>query len=181
MTAGAEGVDQAALPFGLDRARHIELRQHSPWRRRGVVLVMAAFCGLALANVFGQVAHVDHADAAAVSLTVESPERLRGGDIYTSVITVVAHQPIQDARVLLSPGWFSGFTLNAAAPQSNQESSDQSGGTMDYGQLAAGATMPIWISWQVNPTTVGEKDQDVQILDGSRLLVSVHRSVYVFP
>jgi len=180
MTAGSEGVDQAALPFGLERGRHLD-RDHSAWRRRAVVVVMSAFCTLALFNVFGQVAHVDHADGAAASLTVESPERLRGGDIYTTVITVSTHQPVQDVKVLLSPGWFSGFTLNAAAPQSGQDASTVQGDILDYGQLDAGFTMPIWISWQVNPTTVGEKDQDVEILDGSRLLVAVHRSVYVFP
>ena len=181
MTAATEGVDQAALPFGLERESHIDMQRHAPWRRRAVVLVMAAFCVLALFNVFGQVAHVDHADAAGAALTVESPERLRGGDIFTSVITLTAHQPIQDARVVLTPGWFSGFTLNAAAPQSNQESSTQDGSILDYGQLDAGATMPIWISWQVNPTTVGEKDQDVQIFDGPKEITAVHRSVYIFP
>ena len=181
MTASSEGVDEAALPFGLRRDAHVDMVRHSPWRRRAVVVVMSAFCLLALFNVFGQVAHVDRADGATASLTVESPERLRGGDIFTSVITLTPHQPIQDARVVLSPGWFSGMTLNAAAPQSNQESSTPAGGIFDYGQLDAGATMPVWISWQVNPTTVGEKDQDVQIFDGGRLLVAVHRSVYIFP
>ena len=181
MTAGSEGVAHHELPFGLQRERHVELAHHSAWRRRAVVLVMTAFCVLALFNVFGQVAHVDHADAPGASLTVESPERLRGGDIYTSVITVAAHQPIQDAKVVMSPGWFSGFTLNAQAPQSNQQASTPAGGVFDYGQLDAGATMPIWVSWQVNPTTVGEKDQDVEIFDGSKPIVSVHRSVYIFP
>jgi hypothetical protein len=180
MTAASEGAG-TALPFGLDRDRHMAVAQTTVWPRRLVIALMTAFCALALANVFGQVADVAHAEAPGASLTVDSPVRLRGGDIFTSVITVVAHQPIQDARIVLSPGWFSGMTLNAAAPQSNQEASTPDGGIFDYGQLDAGATMPVWISWQTNPTTVGSKEQDVQIFDGPRLIVSIHRSVFIFP
>lgn len=171
----------AGLPAGIDRQRHIELTQHSPWPRRLVVIFLAVFCIAALANVFGQVATVKHADAGEASLTVDSPERLRGGVIFTSVITVVAHQQVQDAKLVLTPGWFNGVTLNAASPQSNQESSNSQGAVWDYGQVDAGVTMPLWISWQVNPTTFGPRDQDVLLYDGDTLVTSVNRTVTVFP
>lgn len=182
MTAvtGAGG-SAPALPQGLDRENHVERRAHTPWPRRAAVLVLAAFCALGLANVFGQVASQDSAGAARASLTVDSPLRLRGGDIFTSIITVQAHQQLQDAKLLLSPGWFSGMTLNALAPQSSQDSATEQGVSFDYGQVDAGQTMPVYISWQTNPNTVGSRDQDVALYDGSTLITVVRRQVVVFP
>jgi hypothetical protein len=179
-STGAAG-STAPLPVGLDRGDHIERRRHSPWPRRAAVVLMAAFCALGLANVFGQVASVSRAGAPAATLTVDSPLRLRGGLIFTSVVTVEAHRPINDARLVFSPGWFSGMTLNALAPQSSQDFSTAQGTVFDYGQLDAGATMPLWISWQTNPTTVGARDQDVALYDGATLITAVHRQVVVFP
>lgn len=180
-TSLREGGSPAPLPLGLDRDRHVERSRHSPWPRRVALVLMAAFCALGLANVFGQVASVSRAGGTAASLTVDSPLRLRGGLIFTSVITVDAHRQIQDARLVLSPGWFSGMTLNALSPQSSQDSSTAQGTVFDYGQVDAGVTMPVWISWQTNPTTVGARDQDVLLYDGPTLITAVHRQVVVFP
>jgi len=169
------------LPLGLDRDAHVDRRRHSPWPRRLALVLMAAFCSLGLANVFGQVSSLSRAGAPSASLSVDSPLRLRGGLIFTSVITVQAHRQLQDARLVLTPGWFSGMTLNAMAPQSSQDSSNDRGTAFDYGRLDAGSSMPVWISWQTNPTTVGARDQDVLLYDGPTLIAAVHRQVVVFP
>ncbi len=179
MTPAPEGI--AALPLGLERDRHVHTRRHTPWVRRGAVVVMVVFIALALANIFGQVSDVSTVDSPAAALRVDSPTRLRGGLIFTSVITVVVHQKLQDAKLVLSPGWFDGMTLNAQAPQSNQQDSDAGGTSFDFGSLDAGSTMPVWISWQTNPTTVGRRSTDVTLEDGDKVVASVHRSVYVFP
>jgi hypothetical protein len=168
------------FPVGLDRDRHlVELR--SPWPRRVVVTAMLALCVLALLNVFGQVATVTRADAPAVSLTVDSPERLRSGLIYTSVFTVTTHKQLQDLRVVLAPGWFSGVTFNGSAPQAQQESSDANGTTFEYGQTDADTTMNVYVSWQMNPTTVGSRNQGVALYDGQNLLLTMPRTTVVFP
>jgi hypothetical protein len=180
MTAASEGSSSAPLPFGLDREAHVN-RDASPWPRRAVVTLMTVFAALALANTFGQVSSVAEAGTSQASLTVDSPARLRSGLMFTSVITIVAHQQIQDARLLLTPGWFNGMTLNAFAPQSSQSTSNALGTVLDFGQVDAGATMPVWISWQTNPTTLGGRDADVRLYDGQKLLLTVHRSVFVFP
>ncbi len=172
---------QATLPTGLDRERHLHPGGHSPWPRRVTVALLVAFCCLALANTFGQVSSVNSAEAPKASLRVDSPQRLRGGLIFTSVITVATHQQLQDARLVLSPGWFDGMTLNALAPQSSQDSSNAQGVMFDYGQIDANVTTPIWISWQANPTTVGKRVENVELYDGPTLIAAVHRDVVVFP
>ena len=169
------------LPVGLERGQHVLRQRHTPWPRRVAITLLAAFAGLGIANVFGQVAKVTTVDATPASLTVDSPEHLRGGLIYTAVFTVVAHRPLQDARLHLDTGWFSGVTFNGSAPQAQSEVSDADGVLFDYGQLDAGVDMPIWISYQMNPTTIGARDQDVSLYDGTTLIATVHRRAVVFP
>ena len=168
-------------PLGLDRARHLELEHHSPIPRRIALGVLAALCLLALLDVFGQQSGTRRVDAVAASLTVNSPDRLRGGLVFTSEITLVAHRKLQDAQVQLSPGWFSGMTFNGIVPQPQNMSSSADGTTLDFGPLEAGESMPFWISWQTNPTTVGPRDQEIVVSDGSNQLLDFKRSLVVFP
>jgi hypothetical protein len=168
------------LPVGLDHRRHIVQPQHSPWPRRIVLTLLAAMLGLALANTFGQQPGITTASSPAATLTLDSPERLRGGLVFTSHITIVAHSDVHDAQIFLSSGWWLGMTLNAVAPQANNETSDARGVTFDYGEISPGETLQIFISWQTNPTTVGTRDQDVVLSDGSTPLVAIHRSYTIF-
>jgi hypothetical protein len=172
---------EAQLPFGIDRDTHVLRTGHSPWPRRVAIAVMLVFIVLGLLNTFGQVFLASTADAPAASLRVDAPVRLRGGDLFTSVFTVTPHRKLNDAKLRLSPDWFNGITLNAEAPQSQQESSDLQGTTYDYGELDAGAAMPVWISWQVNPNTLGIREQAVTLFDGDQPLVTVSRTLTVFP
>jgi hypothetical protein len=178
LALGAQGPPD--FPVGLDRRRHRD-EPWSPWIRRVAVAAMFTLCLLALLNVFGQVATMTSVDSPQVSLSVNSPERLRGGLLYTSDYTISTHQPVQDLRMVLAPGWFSGVTFNGSAPQAQQETSDGSGTTFDYGQTPAGQSMTIYISWQMNPTTVGSRNQDVWLYDGQKLLLTMHRTAVVFP
>jgi hypothetical protein len=51
----------------------------------------------------------------------------------------------------------------------------------DFGQLPAGVAFTVWISWQANPTNPGRHPQDVALYDGGTQLMSVHRTLTVFP
>jgi hypothetical protein len=171
----------AKLPIGLDRARHLERGHHSALPRRIGLSLLALACLLGLFNLFGQRTTTSRADGSAASLTIESPERLRGGLVFTTQITVTAHQKLNDAQVRLSGDWFKGMTFNGIAPQAESQSSSADGITFDYGSLDAGESMPIWISWQVNPTTLGLRTETVAVSDGASQLVSIRRSRWVFP
>ena len=149
-------------------------------RRIGIGL-LTLMCLLGLLNVFGQRTAVTRTDGAAASLMVDSPEHMRGGVIFTTQITVTAHRKLNDAQVRLSGDWFRGMTFNGIAPQANNETASDQGVTFDYGSLDAGDSLPIWISWQVNPTNVGIRPEDIVVSDGSSELVSVHRQRWVFP
>jgi hypothetical protein len=50
-----------------------------------------------------------------------------------------------------------------------------------YDRLVAGQTMTIWMYFQVNPINVGHRSANVSRADGNRRIVSVERSLTVFP
>ena len=168
-------------PFALDRQRHLDRDHHSTVYRRLGLSLLAVMCLLGVLNLFGQRSTLTRVDASAASLTVDSPERLRGGLVFTSEITVIAHEKLGDAQVQLSSGWFRGMTFNGVVPQPSSMSSSGDTVTLDYGPLDAGQSMPFWISWQTNPTTLGARSETVSVSDGPSQLVSMQRSLLVFP
>jgi hypothetical protein len=42
-------------------------------------------------------------------------------------------------------------------------------------------TVRVWISWQTNPTDLGRHAQNVELYDGGVRLMTVHRTLTVFP
>jgi hypothetical protein len=51
----------------------------------------------------------------------------------------------------------------------------------DFGKIGAGVVYRVWISWQTNPTNTGRHAQDVALYDGGSKLLTVHRTLTVFP
>jgi hypothetical protein len=53
--------------------------------------------------------------------------------------------------------------------------------SMDLGHVPAGQRFELYMQFQTNPTNVGHRNADVQLQDGEKLLLSVHRTLTVFP
>jgi hypothetical protein len=52
---------------------------------------------------------------------------------------------------------------------------------LSYDRLGAGRTLVSSIYFQANPTNVGTRREDVELDDGATPLVTVHRSLTVWP
>ena len=171
------------LPDGLDRAQHVELahRARQVWGRRALIAALAAIPVVALMNVFGQQDSNTAAVAPAATLTVRAPDRLRGGLLYQTVFTIVAHRRIESLDLVLSPGWLDGLTLNTVEPAASQETSRDGRVSLSYGKLDPGRKVVVFADWQVNPTTVTHRGVDADVYDGANLLAHVHRTLTVFP
>ncbi len=72
------------------------------------------------------------------------------------------------------------LTLKTHRDQEGRRSAD---GKLDFGfgHIPAGEHLTFWISLQVNPTNVGHRSQRVQLYDGKRLLITVDRTITIFP
>ena len=145
------------------------------------MLLIAVLPVVALFNVFGQRPETTTARSPAASLLVYAPSHVRGGLLYTARFEITAHQELGHPRLILAPGWAEQLTLNAIGPQPVSQASEHGRLDLILGHMSAGKKAVLWISYQVNPTNVGNHDQDVSLDDGNRRLLTVHRSFTVFP
>jgi hypothetical protein len=146
-----------------------------------LVGLVAAIDIAGLLNVFGEHPTTTHASAAAASLTVFAPARLRGGLFYEGRITVEAHRQLDDAVIVLAPGWAEQTSINTIEPSPVDESGQDGRLALGYGKLAPGDRLVVYLQLQVNPTNVGRRSQRVELRDGPELVAAADRTVTVFP
>jgi hypothetical protein len=173
----------ASVPEGLDQQRDLDLagRGAHPTVRRTFLLLFGAWSLLALANVFGQRPDTSRASAGFASLEVQSPAQLRGGLIFQTRITVHAHTRIAHPTLVLQHGWFEEMSVNSIVPNPASQSTDNGTVRMGFPALAAGRSSTVWIYFQVNPTNVGRRSEDVTLEGAPGERVVVRRTVTVFP
>jgi hypothetical protein len=165
----------------LKRHRDLVGRETDPWVRRAILVVILLIAAAALANVFGQMPLTSRAATPAAIVSVYSPSHVRGGLLYTSRFHVTAQTNLRKAQLVLSPGWFEGMQVNSMVPQPVSSGSHNGSVVLDLGHLAKGASYILWIQFQVNPTNVGRRSQDVELTDGVHVLMRIHRTITVFP
>jgi hypothetical protein len=173
----------SSIPDGISVKRDLELegRARNPWVRRALLCCVAALPVLALLNVFGQDPSTSTASSPAATLSVTAPSRLRGGLIFQVKVKVVAHREISQLQIAFDTGWWESMSVNSIEPNPSNETSHNGQVVLGYGNLPAGQTLISWLYFQVNPTNVGKRREDIAIEDGNKLLVRIHRSATIFP
>src|SRR4029453_19410210 len=165
----------------LSRHRDLNGRQWHAWVRRGLLGLVAVPIVLGLANVFGQRQSAASTSAPAATLSVNAPSRVRGGLLYTASFTVRAHAELKKATLILDPGWIEGMQINSINPQPVDEASRQGRMVLDLGHVPAGRLVRYWIEFQVNPTPVGRRRQNVELDDGGTKILIARRTLTVYP
>ena len=173
----------SSLPDGLtvERNRDLHGRARHPVYRRALLCVIAVFPVLALLNVFGQRPTISIARAGAADLKVTAPARLRSGLIFQVRVEVVAHVSLSMPQLIFSQGWWESMSENSLEPQPIDETSSNGRVVFTYNKLSAGHTLIVWLYFQVNPTNVGGRNEDIELNDGSNTITSLHRSLTIFP
>ena len=171
------------VPEGLTLKRNRDLvgRERDPWTRRILLGLVVLLLALGLANVFGQRPSTSTAGAPEVKLTVYAPERLRAGLMFMARFHITAQRDLGNATLVLDPGWLESMTLNTIEPSPVNETSRDGRLALDFGHLPRGDELIAFLDFQVNPTNVGHRSQDVDLDDGEQTLVHIDRSVTVFP
>jgi hypothetical protein len=136
---------------------------------------------LGLLNVFGQRPTDTFAASSAADFHVFAPTALRGGLYYEGRMTIEAKQDIAKATIVLDSGWTEQMQINTIEPSPVGEASRDGKLALDFGHVPAGEKLVVWIQFQVNPTNVGRRSQDVSLYDDTALLAEVDRTVTVFP
>lgn len=166
----------------LKRHRDLEgLRKHS-WPRHLILALIAAFSVLALVGIFGQRPSTSTASAAPARLELYAPSHLRGGLLFSARFRIDAARDVKDATLVLDSGWIEGMAVNTIEPSPLNEGSTDGRLTLELGHIPAGQSYVLWMQFQVNPTNLAwHRPAGVTLLDGSRTLLHIDRSVTVFP
>jgi hypothetical protein len=166
----------------LKRHRDLEgIHRWGIWWRRGLLALIAVFSAAGLANVFGQRPTTVSAAAPAAKLTLYAPAHLRSGLLFSARFHVTAHRALDKATLVLDPGWAEGMSINTIEPSPVGEASKDGKLSFDLGHIPAGGSYILWMEFQINPTNVGRRSQDVALLDGGKPIASIDRTVTIFP
>jgi hypothetical protein len=172
----------SSAPETLTLPRHRDRKGWvGPWPSRIGIALLAAIVIAALLDVFGQRPQTTTAATSAARLQIYAPTQARSGLIYTARFRIDALREIKRAVLVLGPGWAAGYTFNGAAPQPASESSANGQLSLTLGKIASGQHYTLYVSLQVNPTTVGNPAQTVWLYDGNKALITIHRHILIWP
>jgi hypothetical protein len=171
------------LPQGIDLQRHrdFEGRQLGQGLRHLFLAVLLAFVVAALLNAFGADSSTSEAGAAAATLKVTAPERVRGGLLYQARIVVHARQAIGAPTLVLDKGWIEETTLNTLEPEPAETTSDAGHLKIRYPPLQPGRILTVYVALQANPNNAGSHDQGLALYDADEEIASVDRTQVNFP
>jgi hypothetical protein len=165
----------------LTRDRDLAGRKRELWVRRGLLTLFSVVPLLALLNVFGQRPETATASSDAARLSVYAPTRVRGGLLFEARFRITGRREIKNAVLVLSSGWAEGMSINTVEPSPLGQASADGSLSFQLGHIAAGKSYVLYLQFQVNPTNVGHRAQNVTLYDGRQRLLEEHRAITVFP
>lgn len=165
----------------LGRYRDMQGRDWHIWVRRSLLTLLGLFILAGLFNAFGQRPSTALESSPEADLQIHAPTRVRGGLLWEARFTISANQELKQATLVLGQGWLEGNTINTIEPSPIGEASRNGSLALDLGHVPAGQRYVLYVQFQTNPTTVGRRAADLQLQDGDRLLLSVHRTLTTFP
>ena len=172
-----------AVPQGLTLKHHRDLadREARPIVRQVLVALVAVVLLLGLFNLFGQAVNVSSAENSAARFEVSAPTKLRGGIFFQARFIIEATEELEDATLVLDSDWLEDITSNTVEPAPVGEASRDGRIALELGRIPAGDEHRLYLHFQVNPTAVGRRSQDVELYDGDELLLSLDRDAIVWP
>jgi hypothetical protein len=151
------------------------------WVRRAVLALLGLVVLAAVLNRFGQRPAETTARAAAATVTLSAPERVRGGLFFQSRLDIRAARAIDHPRIVLDAGWVEGMQVNSIEPAPVGEASRDGRVVLSYDALEAGDLLRVWLQFEVNPTNVGRRSYGVELDDSERPVARLARSITALP
>ena len=134
-----------------------------------------------LANAYGQSPTGSEVDTPVALLEVSAPVDVRGGLYFQGRFRITAHEDIAKATLVLESGWLESMHINTIEPSPVGEASRDGDLALDFGHVAAGDSITVYLQFQVNPNNLGRRSQDVRLYDDTELLATAERDVTIWP
>jgi hypothetical protein len=168
--------DQLTLKVNRDREGR---RDHIV--RRVLTGLIGLIILLGAVNAFGQRPQTTNAAGPAAQLSVYAPMRVRGGLYYEARFHVRANRDLKHATLVLDPGWGEGLTINTLEPSPIGEGSEDGKLVLELGHIPVDHDYILFVQQQVNPTNIGRRSQNVELRDGDEHIVTIERTITIFP
>jgi hypothetical protein len=166
----------------LKRNRDLAGISDAPWSRRVILSLILVFLALGLANVFGQRPGTSTAATPEARLELYAPTHLRGGLLFSARFHVYAREDVENAILILDPGWLESMAVNTIEPSPVGEASDNGRLTLQLGHIPKGSSHLLFMQFQVNPTNVAwRRSADVELADGSTPLLRIRHHFTIYP
>lgn len=148
-------------------------------------LPLVMLTALMVAGIFGLFGgHADpvtRADSAAVSLSVRTPEILRNGMVFETLIEVEPRHEVGNLVIAISDRLWREITINTMIPAAEKEHSMTGFHRFDFGKVKAGERLLFKIDGQINPPLTARSEGEIIVLDGDTRLVGVPVTTKVWP
>jgi hypothetical protein len=151
------------------------------WVRRGILTVLAVVVLLGVLNRYGQRPSQSVAQAAAATLRLSAPARVRGGLFFQSRVDIRAAQAIDHPRLVLDDGWLEGMQVNSIEPAPVGEATRGGRVVLSYDALKPGDVLRVWLQFEVNPTNVGHRSYGIELDDAERPVARVSPTITALP
>ena len=165
-------------PDGITQEHESNSQRANPWP----LILLALLLGAGLTGLFGgQPAIVRHASNDMIALSVRTPETLRNGMAFETIIEVTPHRPIGDLVIAVSDGLWQEMTINTMIPAAKEESHMDGSHRFSFGEAEPGETFRFKIDGQINPPLFAGTNGEVVVLDSERRLAAVPVRIEVLP
>jgi len=114
-------------------------------------------------------------------MSVRTPETLRNGMAFETIVEVTPQRPIGDLVIAVSDGLWREMTINTMIPAAGDESHRSGFHRFSFGETKPGETLRFKIDGQINPPLFAGTSGEVVALDGERRLASVPVMIKVLP
>ena len=179
---GGEALPVADTPQSLTLKENRDATEvYELGARRVFFALLTIVLLLGVANTFGQSPTGSEVESAAARLEVSAPVDVRGGLYFQGRFRITAHEEIAKATLVLAPGWLESMHINTIEPSPVGEASRDGELALDFGHVAAGDSITVYLQFQVNPNNLGRKSQDVRLYDDTELLATAQRDVTIWP
>ena len=116
------------------------------------------------------------------SLDLYAPEHLRSGLLWSARFHIHANDELKKATLVLDPGWAEGMAINTIEPSPVGEASKNGRLSFELGHIPKGQSFILFMQFQVNATNVAwRRPQNVELDDGAKRILVIHRRVTIYP
>ncbi len=146
------------------------------------LILLASLMAIGLGGALGGHPSAQHlVETDDVKFRVSSPDRLRNGMVFETLVEVEAKRPIRQLAVSISDGLWRDMTINTMIPAAETEEYRGGAHRFVFSALQPGERFHFKIDGQINPPLLGQVRGSIDAWDGDRRLAAINLHTKVLP